>query len=160
MRERGFEKISIEQFNNDFSKYQDVGYDDVILPRRGTGNAAGYDFFAPFAFVLKKGERMIVPTGIKAYMGNDEYLAIISRSSVGFKYNVRLCNQVGIIDADYYNNETNEGHILIAFSNEGENDWLVEKGSKIAQGIFHKYLLIDNEEEEMKIRIGGIGSTN
>lgn len=45
-------------------------------------------------------------------MNEDEMLMIVVRSSQGFKYNVRLCNQVGIIESDYYNNETNEGHLL------------------------------------------------
>lgn len=46
-------------------------------------------------------------------MNEDEVLFLIVRSSMGFKYNVRLCNQVGIIDKDYYNNIDNEGHIFI-----------------------------------------------
>lgn len=79
---------------------------------------------------------------------------------MGFKYNVRLCNQTGIIDADYYNNVENEGHIWLAFQNEGKNDWTVAKGDRIAQGIFLKYLTIDDEEEVTKTRTGGIGSTN
>ena len=37
---------------------------------------------------------------------------LLVRSSMGFKYNVRLCNQVGIVDSDYYNNPDNEGHML------------------------------------------------
>ena len=37
------------------------------------------------------------------YMEDDEVLLLLDRSSMGFKYNVRFCNQVGVIDADYYN---------------------------------------------------------
>ena len=45
-----------------------------------------------------------------------EFLGIYIRSSLGFKYNIRMCNQVGIIDADYYNNKDNEGHIFCMFT--------------------------------------------
>ena len=49
-----------------------------------------------------------------------EILLLIERSSQGFKYNMRMCNQVGVIDKDYYNNQKNEGHIFIKLYNEGE----------------------------------------
>ena len=69
-------------------------------------------------------------------MNKDEVLLILVRSSMGFKYNIRLCNQVGIVDSDYYNNPDNEGHIFIALKNEGEKVFKVKKGDKFAQGIF------------------------
>lgn len=48
-----------------------------------------------------------MPTGIKSYFDKEEVLLLVVRSSMGFKYNIRLCNQVGVIDADYYNNKEN-----------------------------------------------------
>ncbi len=159
MKARGFEKIGLEQFKNDFNEL-DVNYEDLILPRRSTKVSAGYDFFAPFDFILKPNDIIKIPSGIKVYMQNDEYLAIFVRGSVGFKYNVRLCNQTGIIDADYYNNPSNEGHIFIALKNEGDKDWIIKKGDKIVQGIFCKYLLVDNDNAIDKERAGGFGSTN
>ena len=91
-------------------------------------------------------------------MNNDEFLAILVRSSMGFKYNIRLCNQVGIVDSDYYNNEDNEGHMFIALKNEGEKVFNVEKGDKYAQGIFLKYYLTDDDIAEGQ-RTGGFVST-
>ena len=79
---------------------------------------------------------------------------------MGFKYNVRMCNQVGVIDADYYNNNDNEGHMWIKIQNEGDKDYIVKKGDAMIQGIFMKYLKVDNEEIIENERIGGIGSTN
>ena len=83
-------------------------------------------------------------------MENDEVLLICVRGSQGFKYNVRLINQVGIVDKDYYNNEVNEGHIWIALQNEGKKKYSVKKGEGIAQGIFSKYLLTDDDIKETK----------
>ena len=93
-------------------------------------------------------------------MNSDEVLFIIVRSSMGFKYNVRLVNQVGVIDSDYYNNSDNEGHIFIKLHNQGNKDYIVKKGKKICQGIFTKYLTVDNEEKIEKERLSGFGSTS
>ena len=69
-----------------------------------------------------------------------------------------LDNQVGVIDADYYNNESNEGHMYVALQNEGTKDFVINKGDAYAQGIIIKYLTCG--EENNKKRTGGIGSTN
>ena len=88
----------------------------------------------------------------------NEYLAILVRSSMGFKYNIRLCNQVGVIDYDYYNNTDNEGHIFIKIQNEGNEPLNIDKGDRFAQGIFTKYLLTDDDIASGD-RTGGLGST-
>jgi len=155
---RKFEIISYEQYDKDLKGK--CMYSDITLPSRSTKHSAGYDFKSPINFTLNPGEIIKVPTGIKAAMNDDEFLAILVRSSMGFKYNIRLCNQVGIIDSDYYNNEGNEGHIFIALQNEGDKVFEAKVGDNIAQGIFLKYNTIDDEEEIKSSRSGGIGSTN
>ena len=71
-----------------------------------------------------------------------------------------MANAQGIIDADYYNNPDNEGHILIAIVNGGKQDIAIERGTRIAQGIFYKFLLADADKAAEKAgRSGGIGST-
>ncbi|SHH15635.1 hypothetical protein [Clostridium grantii] len=163
-KSRGFEVVTLKQFKKDFSSINlkdiDETYNSIVLPKRATSNSAGYDIFTLCSINLKPGEEKIIPTGIKSYMLNDEWLAIIIRSGHGFKYNIRLKNQVGVVDSDYYNNESNEGHIFIAIKNEGEKEFNLEKGSAIAQGIFHKYLLADEDSAVNNKRIGGFGSTN
>ena len=154
---RKFEKISEKEFEKVLK--EKCSYDDIKLPVRSTAHSAGYDFISPFSFELLPGETIKVPSGIKVTMNEDEFLAILVRSSMGFKYNVRLCNQVGIIDSDYYNNPDNEGHMFIALKNEGEKVFTVSKGDKYAQGIFQKYLVTDDDEANGE-RLGGFGSTN
>lgn len=161
-KKRGFEKISFEQY------VKDVGgerhelaeeYLDIKLPRRATAKSAGYDIYSPFSFELNPGETIKIPTGIKAYMQDDEVLKIYIRSSLGFKYDVTLSNNVGIIDADY-TNALNEGHIWIKLINHGDKTLSINKGEAIAQGIFEKYLKVDNDTPVKDERVGGIGSTN
>ena len=155
---RKFEKISFAQFKKDVCDDIDL-YESYILPTRATKNAAGYDFYALHDYILKPGEIMKVPTGIKVVMEEDDVLFLIDRSSMGFKYNVRMCNQVGVIDADYYNNSSNEGHMWIRIQNEGDKDYVVKKGDGMIQGIFMKYLKTDDDQESNQERTGGLGST-
>ena len=155
---RKFEKISFEQFKIDISDDK-ILYDNYLYPKRSTEKSAGYDFESLIDFTLRPGENIKIPLGFKVYMEADEVFLLLVRSSMGFKYNVRMCNQVGVIDSDYVDNSENEGHMWIKLYNEGEEDFVVKKGDKIAQGIFIKYLKIDNDSTVSK-RNGGIGSTN
>lgn len=66
---------------------------------------------------------------------------------MGFNYNIRLCNQVGVIDADYYNNKSNEGHIWIKIQNEGQEEVYIKKGDSIVQSIFLKYLTTNSDDK-------------
>ena len=153
---RKFEKISEEQYNKDLKEV--CNYEDIAIPTRSTKHSAGYDFKSPIDFVLNPGESKKVPTGIKASMNEDEFLAIFVRSSMGFKYNIRLCNQVGIVDSDYYNNPDNEGHIFIKIQNEGTEALTINKGDRFAQGIFMNFLITD-DDMSFGDRTGGFGST-
>lgn len=136
---RDFEKISFEQFKTDVS--DDIKmYNDYKLPERDSCKTAGYDIYLLEDLCLRPKEVKKIPTGIKSYFEDDEVLLLVVRSSMGFKYNVRLCNQVGVIDADYYNNSDNEGHIWLKVQNESDVTVNFPKGEAIAQGIFMKYL--------------------
>ena len=156
---RKFEKISFEQFKKDICDDKTL-YESYSLPKRGTRTAAGYDFYALYDYTLKPGEIMKIPTGIKVSMEEDDVLFLIDRSTMGFKYNVRLTNQVGVVDEDYYNNSNNEGHMWIRIQNEGDKDYVVKKGDGMIQGIFIKYLKTDDDIESEHERNGGFGSTN
>ena len=155
---RKFEKISMSAFTKE-TGLTEKEYNNIIMPHRATENSAGYDFHLLEDSSLKPGEIKKIKTGIKAAMNNNEVLMIYIRSSLGFKYNLRLCNGTGIIDSDYYNNETNEGHIVIAIQNEGEKNVELKANDRFVQGIFMKYLTIDDEEQVNNVRQGGIGST-
>lgn len=161
---------------------------EVHLPIRATNHAAGYDFEAAedtvvpsiWKVIVKSIARVIkqkktdvtfieedkkylkstlVPTGIKAYMGEDEYLQLANRSSNPIKHQLILPNGVGIIDSDYYNNENNEGHIYFQFIHYGLTDHVIKKGDRIGQGIFMSFLKADTDKANGKVRSGGFGSS-
>ena len=150
MKKRGFEVIS---------EYKDKG---INLPVRKTKYSAGYDVEAAedvlipaYRFGTKP---TLVPTGLKAYCENDEFYMLVNRSS-GPKKGLIIPNSIGIIDADYYNNENNEGHFYFQFFNISGEDLLIKKGDVIGQVIFQKYLITDDDHAE-GIRSGGFGSTD
>lgn len=157
MKIRGFEVVSQKELDKHF---EGVLQQEVILPMRKTKASAGYDFHLLNELTLQPGQQTIIKTGVKAFMLPDEVLCIVVRSSLGFKHNVRMMNQVGIIDSDYYNNPSNEGHIMIALQNHSTNVVRLNKGDGIAQGIFQKYLIADKDSSSRNSRSGGIGSTN
>ncbi len=157
MKQRGFKKISKKQFKKDFED-MDVDLKDILLPKRATKGSAGYDFFAPFDIKLKPKQSITIPTGIKVYLLDNEFLDVRIRSSLGFKYNIRIVNQCPIIDSDYYDNKKNEGHIKIKIENEGNRILNLKQGEGFVQGIFSKYFLA-NDDETKTVRKGGIGST-
>ena len=156
---RCFEKISFEQFKKDIKDDFNL-YESYNIPKRYTKLSVGYDFEVIEDFILKPKEINKIPTGIKVQIPENEMLMIVLRGSTGFKYNVRMTNQVGIIEGDYYNNENNEGHMFLSLQNEGTEDFVVKKGDRLCQGIFVKIETVDNEEEINATRLGGFGSTN
>lgn len=175
MRQRGFEVITFSQWLKDSWAMNDEAYEkldqktqeeinksyeSIQLPRRATSQSAGYDVYSTKTFTLYPNEDIKLPTGWKSYMLQDEKLVFHPRSGLGFKYYLRLANTTGIGDSDYYNNEGNEGHYWVKIRNEGEKEVTIEIGDAIAQCIFEKYLLADNDSFEGNKRIGGFGSTS
>lgn len=167
MKKRGFEIITSYQNKN------------ITLPIRATHHAAGYDFEAAEEVVIpsiwksglldglrgwtdqtsKKLKPTLVPTGIKAYMGEEEFLQLANRSSNPLKRLLVLTNGVGVIDSDYYNNDDNEGHIMFQFTNFGIKDVVIKEGERIGQGIFLPFLKADQDKTNSE-RTGGFGSSN
>lgn len=148
MKTRGFEIVTA---------YANQGID---IPARKTGGSAGYDITAAENILLEPHRVTLVPTGLKAYMQADEYLGIHVRSGFSIRYMVSCVNDEGIIDSDYYNNADNEGHILIPLFNHSDRSIDIPKGTRIAQGIFYRYLTTDRDTAGVgDTRQGGMGST-
>ena len=141
------------------------GFEDkgINLPIRKTKYSAGYDIEAAEDCIIpafKPGMApTLVKTGLKSYMGEGECLMLCNRSSNPKKKGLILANSVGIVDADYYENPDNDGHIMFAFYNIKDVDVEIKKGDAIGQGIFQKYFVVDNDNAEGE-RLGGFGSTN
>lgn len=155
-----FEKVSKEQFGKDTTNLGlQAAYEDIVLPQRATTGSAGYDFYAPMDIVLKPGEELTVPTGIRAKMQEGWVLMCCPRSGLGFKFRMQLNNTVGIIDSDYYHAK-NEGHIMARIFNDSRSDKVIEikAGQAFVQGIFLPFGITEDDAAEGQ-REGGFGST-
>ena len=160
----------------------------IKLPERKTKYSAGYDFeVAEDILIPSYKEQMsklglnwnttrelddmaaitkaasakptLVPTGIKCYMNDNQYLELSVRSSCPLKYWLILANGVGIIDADYCDNDDNEGEIFFQIINLSPFPILLKKGDIIGQGILKKYEIMDDDKASGD-RLGGFGSTS
>lgn len=135
---------------------------DIHLPVRKTAHSAGYDVEAAEDIIIpvfKPGMKpTLIPTGLKAYCGEDEWYMLANRSS-GPKKGFMMANSIGIIDSDYYGNEDNDGHFYFSYFNCSDKDVEVKKGDVIGQVIFQKFLVADNDNAT-GVRTGGFGSTD
>lgn len=135
---------------------------DINLPKRSTLNAAGYDIEAALDIVVpvyKPGIMpTLIPTGLKAYCQPDECYFLLNRSS-GPKKGLVMPHGFGLIDSDYYENKDNDGHFMIQVFNCSEHDLKIKKGTVVAQVMFTKYLMVDNDAC-LGVRTGGFGSTD
>ena len=150
MKTRGFEVVK---------GYEDK---DIHIPVRKTAHAAAYDIEAAEDITIPIYEPGIkptlIPTGLKAYCQDDECYLLLSRSS-GPKRGLLTPHGLGLIDADYYENPDNDGHILVQVFNCSDHELEIKKGDVVAQAMFTKYLICDNDNASGK-RQGGFGSTD
>lgn len=130
---------------------------EIKLPTRATEHSAGYDFYSPMDAVINPGEMTMIWTDVKAHMYYDNVLLLFVRSSMG-KYPVVLANGTGVIDSDYYSNESNDGNIGFRLMNMGDEPYVIKIGDRIGQGVFVKYGTVAKDNTTTK-RVGGIGST-
>lgn len=162
-------------------------YEDAQLPEYQTAGSAAADFFCAedtvvpsiwklllsnirtvagrrhtvsFRKRLRDIRPVLVSTGIRAQMEDDEVLVIENRSSGPVKRGLVLANGIGVIDRDYYGNPDNDGHIMFAFYNFHFRDVELKAGERIGQGMFQKVL---RPEHGLRVkgeaRGGGFGHT-
>lgn len=164
MKTRGFEVVKEEHKQN----YRDVMveqmgtqrfYPEITLPTRSDHRSAGYDFYLPTDVTLLPAQKTLIWTDVKAYMQEDEYLALHIRSSLGIKQGIILSNITGIIDSSYYSNAGNDGNIGISLLNTSGVGVELKAGERVMQGIFQKYLTTDDDFPQSGERTGGIGSS-
>lgn len=129
-------------------------------PRAKTYKSAGSDIYytGNIPLTINPNEKIAIITNVKAYMQDNEMLMADVRSSQGTFDDLMLCNTLGIIDEDYYNNSSNEGNIILCLKNMGVKPVVINRDSAIAQLIFVPCLKSDNPCEQ-KIREDGFGST-
>jgi dUTP pyrophosphatase len=134
---------------------------DLPLPSYQSELAAGLDLLAcvpaDAPIVLPAGARVMVPTGIAIALPAETEAQVRPRSGLAARHGITVLNTPGTIDADY------RGEIQVILINLGSADFLVERGSRIAQLVITPVTraeLIEVQSLEGTERgEGGFGST-
>ena len=126
-----------------------------------TAQAAGIDLvaavgaYAPLS--LRKGERVLVPTGLAIALPPGFEAQVRPRSGLALKHGITVLNSPGTIDADY------RGELQVILINLGQADFEVRRGERIAQLVIAPVVqaaLVEVETLEETARgDGGFGST-
>ena len=132
-------------------------------PEYATEGASGFDIRAYIPdgeIVIPSGEYKVIGTGLSFELPEGFELQIRSRSGLAAKHGVAVLNGIGTIDQDY------RGHVMVILINHGKNDFKIENGDRIAQGVISavsskNYLKMTKVESlsDTKRGSGGLGST-
>ena len=128
------------------------------LPQYHTAGSAGFDFYASVTTIIPAKEIVRIPTGLIIGTPIGYFLAVINRSSTPQKKGLSMPNGVGVIDNDYCGDND---EIQVLMYNFTEQPVTIEKGERIAQGLFLKvdqgqWEEVDQMGEKSR---GGFGST-
>ena len=107
---------------------------------------------------LYPGERALIPTGLKADIPENLWLAIYPRSGTSYKKGLALNNSVAVIDNDYVE------EIFISVANRSGVLIDIEHGERIAQAILQPQIIcpvysLKEQPKQKTSRAGGFGST-
>ena len=129
------------------------------LPRYETVGSAGMDLQAAVSepMTIPKGGRALVPTGLKMALPVGYEAQIRPRSGLALKKGITLPNTPGTIDSDY------RGELGIILMNLGDEDFVIERGDRIAQMVIAPVTIatwVEVDELSATDRgEGGFGST-
>ena len=127
------------------------------LPSYATSGAAGLDLRAAEAATLKTGARVLMPTGIAIALPAGHEAQVRPRSGLAVKHGVTVLNTPGTIDEDY------RGEIKVPLINHGHEDFVIQRGDRIAQMVIAPVVQVQLVEVPLLVETtrggGGFGSS-
>jgi dUTP pyrophosphatase len=140
-------------------KLRRTGAIHVPLPAYQTPGSAGLDLCAalPEAVQIAPGERRLIPTGLIFEIPEGHEGQVRPRSGLALKHGISIVNSPGTIDSDF------RGEVGIVLINHGQEPFVVEPLSRIAQIVLARVEQLPIEETEILSETtrgaGGYGST-
>ena len=132
---------------------------DNPFPCYMTSHSAGMDLYADIAedFILRPGNRTLVPTGVAIALPDGFEAQIRPRSGLALKHGISLVNSPGTIDSDY------RGEIGVIMINHGMEPFVIKPGDRVAQMVVARFARVEwQETTELESTIrgdGGFGHT-
>jgi len=135
----------------------DIVLNKTVTPKYATEGSAGFDLASIEDATIRPGDRAIIETGIYCKIPEGYELQIRSRSGLAAKHGIMVLNSPGTIDSDY------TGQIKAILYNSGRDEFRIQKGDRIAQGVLSKvyqaeFNIVDVLSETVR-GSGGLGST-
>ena len=106
---------------------------DARPPLRGREGDAGYDLSCVEPFVLRPGERKMVPTGVAIALPPGVAGLVTPRSGLAIRHGIACVNSPGLIDPNY------RGELRVILVNHGEEMYRAHAGDRIAQLLLVPY---------------------
>lgn len=141
---------------------------EVKTPTYGTAGAACFDIYAYNVVnwldlninnydIVPARDSNVFETGLSFEVPEGHVMLVFSRSSQGFKNDIRLANCVGVIDSDY------RGKLAVKLTNDSDKAYKVYNGDRIAQAMVIpveqvEFLVVDELSDTVRGE-GGFGST-
>jgi len=129
------------------------------LPKYETAGAAGFDFISRETVLVPANSLALIPGNVIIEIPDGYMLGVLPRSSTPKKKGLLVANSMGVIDNDYCGPED---EIKILVYNFTSKDVIVDRGERIAQGIFFKIGKLELDEIASAPRAAsrnGFGST-
>lgn len=134
------------------------------IPSYGTKGSAGFDIASVEQVRVLAGETKLIKTGLSFEIPAGYEMEIRPRSGLSLKSKIRLSNSPGTIDSDY----RGEVHFIVDnIMTKFPNEYLIEIGQKLGQGIIRKVDQVEFEEiseqdelTETERGSNGFGSTD
>lgn len=129
------------------------------LPVYETGGSVGFDLLARETVVIEPDTIQLIPANVIVEVPKGYGLVLASRSSTPKKHGLLKPHGIGIIDQDYCGPED---ELKIQMFNFTKTPATIEKGTKVAQGLFVRVDQFEFEEvDEIRAESrGGFGSTD
>lgn len=129
------------------------------LPIYETDGSVGFDLLAREEITVEPDSIKLIPANVIVEVPDGYALIVASRSSTPRKHGLTKPHGIGIIDQDYCGPED---EVKIQVLNFTDKSVTIQKGTKIAQGMFvradrFEFEEVDGIKEESR---GGFGSTD
>ena len=127
----GFDSVPVVRPSVPIKVVQTEDAKGLPLPEYATAGAAAVDLVSAWkcTYVMAKGERICIPTGLKVAIPPGYELQIRPRSGLALKHGITVLNTPGTIDEDY------RGEIGVILINHGTEPFVIERGMRIAQAV-------------------------
>lgn len=105
-------------------------HQDAKVPTRVDDGCAGYDLYSVEDIIIPSHTYRMIETGVSIQIPCDCYGRIAPRSGLAVKYGIDVL--AGVIDSSF------RGSLKVILMNNNSNEFIVNKGDRIAQLIFEK----------------------